>query len=353
MAALLREAVQGMALLSEPAAQRSRAWQGAVGRPRCRKRKHRHIAGSAWRDRGARLAAVMSRSALNVAVAIGALHLHPSPDAAFDSSARVPADSPVREVSVLAAPVELLARTSRAAVVSALGRLKLAIGGRRGGWSPTAAAAVPPPKTARFRLQAVKDVAVSGRFVHQWELLREAIAALAAECLVSLPNDVGDGDGESSPAAKPDGLAPVDALRADIQVTKDSTQDGVAPADVVPLIQSLPAAPFTLQRLCEVVSARGGGVYKSRPKLAYALHRLASVTSTLQPVAVEDRWAQGSGGGLGGEGSDMAGALRLRRPLGEDTDEQADGSELSAAAAPAAGARTVSAKRPREGDDAD
>ncbi|KAA0151537.1 hypothetical protein FNF29_04461 [Cafeteria roenbergensis] len=151
----------------------------------------------------------------------------------FDSSARVPADSPVRE--------------------------------------------------------AVKDVAVSGRFVHQWELLREAIAALAAECL----------------------------------------------------------------RLCEVVSARGGGVYKSRPKLAYALHRLASVTSTLQPVAVEDRWAQGSGGGLGGEGSDMAGALRLRRPLGEDTDEQADGSELSAAAAPAAGARTVSAKRPREGDDAD
>lgn len=123
----------------------------------------------------------MSRSALNVAVAIGALHLHPSPDAAFDSSARVPADSPVREVSVLAAPVELLARTSRAAVVSALGRLKLAIGGRRGGWSPTAAAAVPPPKTARFRLQAVKDVAVSGRFVHQWELLREAIAALAAE----------------------------------------------------------------------------------------------------------------------------------------------------------------------------
>ena len=170
---------------------------------------------------------------------------------------------------------------------------------------------------------------------------------------MSLPNDVGDGDGESSPAAKPDGLAPVDALRADIQVTKDSTQDGVAPADVVPLIQSLPAAPFTLQRLCEVVSARGGGVYKSRPKLAYALHRLASVTSTLQPVAVEDRWAQGSGGGLGGEGSDMAGALRLRRPLGEDTDEQADGSELSAAAAPAAGARTVSAKRPREGDDAD
>lgn len=190
------------------------------------------------------------------------------------------------------------------------------------------------------------------------------------QCLVSLPTEVGSSDSESPRAsASKDAPAPIDALIADIRVSKDCTQDGVAPADVVPLIQSLPAAPFTLQRLCEVVVAEGGGGYKSRPKLAYALHRLASVSSTLQPVAVEDRWAGGSSGAGDdqeedegekerGGGADSP-TQQQSATQGASRDDVGVGAELSGGAArvgtddasPASAGgvqRPFSAKRPRE-----
>jgi len=146
-------------------------------------------------------------------------------------------------------------------------------------------------------------VAASGKFVHQWELLKPAVAALAGQvsrswqreslalsspaslqtvfsmpfarltqALDALPDPDAPGPGRAGDAAK--------GSKARSEVTRD---------DAVTSILSLAHAPFTLQRMCELVLPGAGG-YTSRGKLSFALVRLAAVTTPLLPVAIEDRW---------------------------------------------------------------
>lgn len=195
-------------------------------------------------------------------------------------------------------------------------------------------------------MQIVRDIAFSGEYVHQWHLVRQGIAAMAQEVrdpsvlllyaggvsiyavagpwrwpmvlesprsetalqlFETLPplaaKDVPKRQYQYISAAlvSPAGAAQSSAAAPEGRngtqhETKRLQQAKAIQSRVLARLRSAPAAPFTLQRICEVVVScscpfADKRQYTAAETLAHALDRLLLVRTPQSPVSIEDRWA--------------------------------------------------------------
>lgn len=187
--------------------------------------------------------------------------------------------------------------------------------------------------------EIVDDIAQTGTFVHDWCLVRLALAheaAIAFRHVTELEVVVQHGE-------------------AVIPTVSVAGGDATATQDVLARLQALPEAPFTLQRLCELCRATENPAdddgeddsrqqrrrqYGTADKLHHAFTRLLDVTSTLPPVALDDRWtlhhAKEQSEALAAASTVEASVSKRSRPVDEATDgagtsepTEADGSATS------------------------
>jgi hypothetical protein len=132
-------------------------------------------------------------------------------------------------------------------------------------------------------------------------------------------------------------LPPVDCTSLQVAGKVASLEEGLASSSgqtsatecVVARVSTMTAAPFTLQRLCEIL-ADPLRHYRSRLKLLRALTRLLTVSTTVPPVAVEARWSSGceeeveeevefnAAAASSSPGEDTLGGQALKRPRSGD-----------------------------------